>query len=135
MERIVIGFDGSEPAKRALERATSLAKAFSSELIVTSVAPIMVGFRSAPVDPVDSPDVHNAELDEARTYVSAQDVNAEYVVAGGDPADAIVDLAAERKADLIVVGSREIGFVQRLLGQSVSGTVAHHAHCDVLIVH
>jgi nucleotide-binding universal stress UspA family protein len=135
MERIVIAFDGSEPATRALARATSIAKAFDSSLIVISVAPITVGLHAAPVDTVDSPEVHTAELDQARTHIEEQELTAEYVVGSGDPADAIVELAHERDADLIVVGTREVGVVGRLLGQSVSGTVAHHAHRDVLIVH
>jgi nucleotide-binding universal stress UspA family protein len=46
-----------------------------------------------------------------------------------------VDVAEEAGADLIVVGTREPNFVQRLLGQSVSGAVARHARCDVMIVH
>jgi nucleotide-binding universal stress UspA family protein len=135
MKRIVIGFDGSEPARRALERATSIAKAFGATLIVTSVAPMTVGLHAAPVDRVDSPEKHTDELGEARAYIDGQDVTAEYVVGSGEPADAIVELATEREADLIVVGTRELGIVQRLLGQSVSGAVAHHAHRDVLIVH
>lgn len=53
----------------------------------------------------------------------------------GDPPDAIVAAAEEHGADLIVVGSRELGLIQRLIGQSVSQSVAAHAHTDVLIVH
>ena len=59
----------------------------------------------------------------------------ELVPAVGDPAEAIVQLAEERRADLIVVGTREPNVLERLLGQSVSQSVSRHAHCDVLIVH
>jgi nucleotide-binding universal stress UspA family protein len=51
------------------------------------------------------------------------------------PAETIVQLAEEREADLIVVGTREPNVLERLLGQSVSPSVSRRAHCDVLIVH
>ena len=44
-------------------------------------------------------------------------------------------MARERSADLIVIGSRELSTLHRLLGQSVSDAVSHGARCDVLIVH
>jgi nucleotide-binding universal stress UspA family protein len=137
MKTIVVGYDETEPSKRALERAAELAEAFGSKLIVTSVTPIMVGAgRSAgPTDPTDSFGKHLRELVEARSSVSGRRLDAEFVPAVGEPADTIVELADERKADLIVVGTREPNVVQRLLGQSVSQSVSRQAHCDVLIVH
>ena len=57
----------------------------------------------------------------------------EYVVAMGEPAAEIAELAEQRGADLIVVGTREPSWLTRLLGLSVSG-VTRRAHCDVLVV-
>jgi nucleotide-binding universal stress UspA family protein len=137
MKTIVVGYDETEAAKRALERAADLAMAFGSTIVVTSVAGVMMpaGRGTGGVDPTDPVEAHVAELEHAREYLSGRNLQAELVPAVGDAADAIITLAEERKADLIVVGTREPSLLERLLGLSVSQAVSRHAHCDVLIVH
>lgn len=137
MKTIVVGYDGTEGAKRALERSVELAEAFGAKLVVTSVAPLLTGIAhgGGTVDPTDTPEEHVKALDVARALVSGREVEAEYLPAVGEAADGIIEAAESRAADLIVVGTREPNLVQRLLGQSVSGAVQRRAHCDVLIVH
>ncbi len=135
MNTIVVGYDETEPAQRALDRAAELTAAFGSQLIVTSVAPVLVGTREmSAVDPADPPELHRQELDHARTTLVARGIDAQYELTVGDPATAIVDLADRVEADLIVVGTRQASFISSLLGVSVSGAVKRKAHCDVLIV-
>jgi nucleotide-binding universal stress UspA family protein len=137
MKKIVLGYDESDAAKRALERAAQLTKAFDSELAVISVAPVMtsIGRSAGPVDPTDTLADHAEELDHAKAYLEGEGINADYVPGFGHPAETIAELAKERDADLIVVGTHEPSAIGRLFGQSVSDSVAHRVHCDVLIVH
>jgi nucleotide-binding universal stress UspA family protein len=138
MKTIVVGYDGSEEAGRALERASELGSAFKAKLVVTSIAPLLGGGprSGGPMDPADSPEMHKEQLEQAKSVLESKKLkDAEYVEATGDPHKAIVAIAEERDADLIVVGSRELGAMERLLHQSVSASVSRNAKCDVLIVH
>jgi nucleotide-binding universal stress UspA family protein len=137
MKTIVVAVDETEPSQRALQRAATLAKAFDSHLVVTSVVAANPGAvpRSIGTDPVESESDHRAELTAARRYLEGESLSAEYVEAAGHEGQSIVAVALEKSADLIVIGTREPPLLVRLLGNAVSDTVTHHARCDVLIVH
>jgi nucleotide-binding universal stress UspA family protein len=137
MSTIVVGYDDTPGSRRALERAAMLARALGAKLVVTSVTPVMIsaGRSAGPIDPADRPEKHAEELEQARAYLEGQGLEADYRQAIGEPADAIVELADQVDADMIVIGTREPNLIQRLTGQSVSEAVSHHTHRDVLIVH
>jgi nucleotide-binding universal stress UspA family protein len=139
-ESMVVGTDGSDTAKRAVEEATRLAKALDSQLHVVSAYEPLRGARivgapeaAAMVWSV-APDAQvQAVVDEAVASVRIHGVEAEPHVLAGDPADALLDIAEREKADLIVVGNHGMHGVKRVLG-SVPNKVSHRARCSVLIV-
>ena len=116
MKTIVVGYDESAPAKRALARAAELATAFGSKVIVTSVARVIHGRGIGPVDPADPPELHREELRHARAFLGEHGIEGELDLALGDPPDHILQLAEERRADLIVVGSRGLHSVGAVAG-------------------
>jgi nucleotide-binding universal stress UspA family protein len=127
MKTIVVGYDESDPSERALERAAELAGFYGAQLTVTSVVPVLISAYPSGES--------TSELRRAGARMSELGIEAELVEAFGDPAETIVEVAEQRAADLIVVGTREPSLVERLLGHSVSENVQRRAHCDVLIVH
>jgi nucleotide-binding universal stress UspA family protein len=150
VQTILVGYDGTRPAERAVVRAGELAKAFDARVVVAWVAPPpfetgyadSAAFGLAPLTTYPSPSLEAAEdelwrehRDRVTALLADQGVRFDLERSLGNPADELVDLAEELHADLIVVGKREAGFIERLLGGSVSQSVARHAHCDVLVVH
>jgi nucleotide-binding universal stress UspA family protein len=137
MKTIVLGYDDSESAKRALTRMAELADAFDAYVVAVSAAPALVpaGRGIGPIDPADPPELHRGQLRHARAALDQLNIAAEYDVGLGDAADVILTAAETHHADLIVVGTREPGLISRILGLSVSENVQRRAHCDVLIVH
>jgi len=136
MNRIVVGFDGSDQARKALERAADIAGGATVAVVCAAdVSRLMrdpAGGVSA-IEPADA-EARAAALAEARQYLEGRSVKGVYVEGTGHPADVIVQEAEESGADLIVVGTRGLNAAKRLVLGSVSTTVVHHAPCDVLVV-
>jgi len=131
MKKILLAYDGGEPARRALEQTIELATAFKAEVAVISVVPVHPG--RAPIDPWDDRTVHAEELLEARRLLREAGLQATLIEPGGDPAKTIERGAEEREYDTIVIGSRGLGTVARALQGSVSEHVAANAHGTVVV--
>lgn len=140
---IVVGTDGSETAGEAVRQAVELAGSVGATLRIVSAyqpvprgrlrdeavqAPADVEWMVNPREDVDATLAHAAEAAEAAG------VTVEVYARQGDPADAILDVAEETGADLIVVGNRGMTGAKRFLLGSVPNKVSHHAPCSVLII-
>jgi nucleotide-binding universal stress UspA family protein len=131
MNKILVAYDGGEPARHALTTAIELAHKFGATLSVVSVVPVHPG--RAPVDPWDDATVHANELVEARKLLREAGIEAELLEPAGDPAKTIERIAADGGFDTIVMGSRHLGAISRVLQGSVSEHVATHADATVVI--
>jgi nucleotide-binding universal stress UspA family protein len=132
MKRILLAYNGDDSSRRALDRAAELAHALGAPITVVSVVPVRYGHAAA-VDPWDDEAVHDAELREARELLAERGLDAELVRLSGLVPQAIEALAARNDFDLVVVGSRHLGTVWRVLLQSVSEHVASHTNASVVI--
>jgi len=142
-KRIVVGTDGSETAHVAVSQATELAKVHGAALeIVSAYEPVPsdvlreeqtqipgdVAYGVGPRGDV------NANLDNAAAKAVAEGIKVNTHPREGDPADAILDVAEETGADLVVVGNKGMTGAKRFLLGSVPNKVSHHATCGVYIV-
>jgi nucleotide-binding universal stress UspA family protein len=142
-KRIVVGPDGSESAKEAVRQAATLAQLTGAALDVVSAyepvpkrrvdseregAPADVQHEFGPREDV------NFALDGAAAIAHEMDVEVKPHPRDGDPADAILSVADEVDADLIVVGNKGMTGARRFLLGSVPNKVSHHADCGVMIV-
>ena len=140
---IVVGTDGSETATEAVKQAVDLAKSVGAKMQLVSAyepvanqrireerqqAPDDVQWSINPREDVD------ANLKDAAELAESAGVEVERYARQGDPADAILDVAEETKADLIVVGNKGMTGARRFLLGSVPNKVSHHAPCSVLII-
>jgi nucleotide-binding universal stress UspA family protein len=131
MKKILLAYDGGEPAKRALEQTIELARRFSAQVGVISVVPSRTG--RAAVDPWDERTVHAEELLEARRLLREAGIEADLLEPGGDVARTIERVADERGYDTIVIGTRGLGSLAKAIQGSVSEHVATHAHATVVV--
>jgi nucleotide-binding universal stress UspA family protein len=140
---IVVGTDGSETAGKAVLQATELARQVGASVSLVSAYEPVSGNRlreekrEVPKDlewMVNPREDVEATLNEAAESVERAGVQVDTFAREGDPADAILDVAEETKADLIVVGNKGMTGTKRFLLGSVPNKVSHHAPCSVLII-
>jgi nucleotide-binding universal stress UspA family protein len=155
VKAILVGYDASDAAERALDRAAELAEALSARLVVVSVSttplpatpPVLepggmfLPGGTVPLaepEPAGEPDpkeLARRQLEQARARLAARGLDADYVAEIGPPAERLLVVADEHDAELIVVGSRDHGLLERLIAPPVEEAVARRAKRDVLIVH
>jgi nucleotide-binding universal stress UspA family protein len=138
--KILVGYDGSDNSKRALDRAVALSKREDAVLkVVVVVKTILPGQGStAPYYPPKFAETVMQEgkqtLERALTQAKAAGIKVSGSVVDGHPAEALLQEAEAEGSDVIVLGRRGISGMERFLMGSVSSSVADHSKCDVLIV-
>src|SRR5215213_10030116 len=129
---IVVGTDGSETARKAVQQATDLAKQVGASVsLVSAYEPVSkqrLREESREV-PKDMEWMINPREDVESTLRDAAE-EVDTFAREGDPADAILDVAEEQNADLIVVGNKGMTGAKRFLLGSVPNKVSHHAPCS-----
>jgi nucleotide-binding universal stress UspA family protein len=138
--KVLVGYDGSDNAKRALGRAIALSACEGAALrIVVSVNTILPVYgTTAPYYPPDYAEQVTREGQKSLAEAVSRAKEANQKVSGsvmdGHPAEMILSSADREGSDLIVLGRRGISGVERFLMGSVSSSVVNHSKCDVLIV-
>jgi nucleotide-binding universal stress UspA family protein len=139
-KKILVGFDGSDGSWKALRESVSLAKVSGSELriVVVHSVPIAIAGSLAVVPPNVyndlrklADDLLEKAMNEARESGVAEVTG---LVLLGPAAQKIVSEAQSSHADLVVVGSRGLSGLSRLVLGSVSSSVVNSAHVNVLVV-
>jgi nucleotide-binding universal stress UspA family protein len=138
-QTIVVGTDGSGPADRAVRDAIDLAAREGAQLHVVTAYPDPAAFHEHIATGATRLDVDLRSVAESVAARRVQEatgrgLSVETHAREGHPAEVILAVASEVKADLIVVGSRGLTAAQRFLLGSVSQRVAEHADCNVMIV-
>ena len=142
---IVVGTDGSDTARVAVQTATTLASLTGATLHVVHAAkrkdPGVISFAATGgVSELAAAD-HNKEIaaesreicEEAAVEARRLGVDVKLHAVPGEPADALIEVAEAEGADLIVVGNRRMSGARRFVLGSVPNTVSHHCPCSLLI--
>ena len=145
MRRILVGYDGSDGGRRALDRAITEARESKGHITVLSVA-VMPLDPNVPRNfgtlddispgeggPLSPPPDVVAHLTEARDRLASAGLDAELTWVADEPGHAIVETARRVRADVIVLGEHHHGFLGSLFGADVDAEVQKAAGCDVIL--
>jgi nucleotide-binding universal stress UspA family protein len=133
--KIIIGFDGSEPARDALALGGRLAREADAALLVATVYPLEPLLTSVPASPYQEQLLSDAEhtLASARAALTDEPDADFRAIPGASPARALHELAEREKADLVVVGSCHRGRLGRALMGSNAQKLLHGSPCAIAV--
>lgn len=143
IQKIVVGTDGSDTAAQAVTQAGELAEKLGGSLVIVSAFDPVGGARlekereGAPADvewSINEREDVDTMLGQISAPLAERGIDVRTTARQGNPADAILDVAEEENADLIVVGNQGMAGARRFLLGSVPNKISHHAPCSVLIV-
>ena len=143
VKSMVVGTDGSDTASEAVRQAIDVARCLDAKVyLVSAYEPVPKSRlrderRQLPADlewMVNPRSDVDHTLEVAAKEIRDAGVEVETFAREGDPADSILDVAEEKRADLIVVGNKGMTGAKRFLLGSVPNKVSHHAPCSVMII-
>jgi nucleotide-binding universal stress UspA family protein len=138
---IVVGVDGSSQSRHAAALGATLARAAGAKVhLITVVRPPegWWGIVGSPPTPTalskTLTDAQREILDAVVSQVDLEGVEFETIEEIGDPARVLIDYCESISADMLIVGKRGAGFIERLVLGSVANRLAHDAPCPLLLV-
>lgn len=138
LSRLAVAVDGSPESRRAVEAAAELAKLAGATLQLVTVVRPPEGWWGIEGSP-PTPEAMSSAIASARSELLAPiqrslDIEAEAVLEVGEPGGAIINYCSENDIDMLFVGRRGAGVVERVMMGSVADRLAHNAPCPVVIV-
>lgn len=140
MKKILVPIDGSDSAKRALDRAKKIAECMGSEITILNVITPITSFRTMSdqeaiqeaenINQYNSKKLLRTALDSLNDFTGKVDTKTRI----GNTAEEIINEAEGGGYDAVIMGSRGQGVFSRTLLGSVSDKVVHHAKVSVFIV-
>ena len=136
LEKLLLPTDGSKFSEGAIREAINLAKMCSSKLFVISVVEMNPEFEALAPGLVEKTEKETRQhLESVKSRASKEGVDCEIIVhEGEEPYQYIVDEAAKRKVEMIIMGRRGRTGLKRLMMGSVTARVIGHSPCKVLVI-
>lgn len=133
---VLVALDRSEISRAEIAMLRSLQLGSTSKVILAHAIPVSADNADVPLDRArgSSQEAHRAIEEQLQGYQNELPCPSHIEIASGDPAAEIIRLANIHKAELIVIGSRGLSGIDRVLQGSVSSDVIEQAGCSVLVV-
>ena len=137
VKNILVAVDGSDYSETAVKYGCAIGVPLNAEIILLHVVPMLVSATPYHDTISDQPFLALQKVGEdilSRAKKVAGETPVTDLIDHGDPATRIIEIAEERKVDLIIMGSRGLSGIRRLFTGSISDKVANQASCPVMIV-